>query len=554
MPSSKQSYYIKVGGYLVLGGKEYDVSKVELEFSLGDVGRAEVYVPVGRVCKNSSRMNLISTSEGMLNIVQPMTEAVVYLQFTPSGAGAPTGRKLGFPPGKSFAVFRGFVQAPAQQRVYGGTANMVIKLFGYLGSLAGASSYSRDFNIVPTANASVGQLIGYGANVKDNIMDYYSIFYENITGDLWGNALYPILLNASDVRNAWTNNKSGAQVATAKALDRVNKGQFKDKPLALRIDQPDVQSLINRQLMRFFAMAIHVLWKYDKGWSGGNFFSVIKQLESAFMWTLVPGIDNDGLLAITQMLYSPYITIHPDEYYGESLSNNFNEDDWAYLTEIGVLPGTDRTTPWQESPTKAKFVGYATLSDLVRTSHRNSGLLTGWPSRISMIQAQPWMFPPSPDGKSGNNAGEALPDSWKSKPSAPPKTPDQQWSQLELKYTEANMGRYYAKATLANEIFYNRKMQFMGKARFDICPGSTIGVEVVEDPFSNVSPQVLYGLVESVRISVGIGDGNPNATTMFVLSSVRTANEQDAYTVDEHPMYLTGSRFIGAPLTQEADQ
>jgi hypothetical protein len=548
----RNGYVIKVTGHVILGGKDYDISKVDIEFSLGDVGRAEVYIPVGRVAKSSSNMNSISTSNGMLDTIGPMTPAEVRLKFEPKGQGAPKGRNLGFPANKDFAVFKGFVQSPGQTRIYGGTANMVVKLFGFLGSLAGASSFNSGFRLLPSANSAVPVLVGYSSSsMADNIADWYTInFGEKITENMWTLGLYEMLKYAIGQKNMWNQLTAGAG-ATRAALDRVNAGVYGGFPLRLLMFNTSAKSLVSKQITRFFSYAIHMLWKYGKE-SGGNFFTVIKQLENAFLWTMVPGINNDGLLPLTQMLSQSYITVHPDEYFGESLETSWNEDDYSYLTEVGVLPGNASTTPWQESPTKAKFVGYATLND-IGVSEKD---LLKWPARVMIARAQPWMLPPSPSAKDGNNAGEELNDMWSPKLAGREKPEDQQWSKQELAYTEARLGSNYAKACLVNELFYNRKMRFMGKARFDICPGSTIGVEVVEDPFSNVKPQVLYGFVEYVKINVGLGNGNPNASTVFGLSSVRTKPEHEQYTVNSHPMYLASGNpavgFKGAPLTEEA--
>ena len=548
----RDGYVIKVSGHVVLGGKDYDIAKVDIEFSLGDVGRAEVYIPVGRVSKSSSNMSSISTAAGMLDTIGPMTPAEVWLKFEPKGPGAPKGRKLGFPPNKDFVVFRGFVNSPAQTRVFGGTANMVVRLFGFLGSLAGASAFNAGFNLLPTANSAIPVLVGYTNSLKaDNIADWYTINYkEQILGDMWSGGLYLMLENAIGKKSMWNQATPGAE-ATFAALDRINKGVYGGFPLELHMHNQTARSSISKQLTRFFAYAIHMLWKYGKE-SGGNFFTVIKQLENAFLWTLVPGIDNDGLMPLTQLLSKSYLTIHPDEYFGESVETTWNEDDYSYLSEVGILPGNASTTPWQESPTKAKFVGYATLADIGIDAKD----LTKWPSRVIITRAQPWMLPPSPTAVDGNNAGEALNDMWSPKIIGREEAEDQQWSKQELAYTEARLGANYAKAYLANELFFNRKMRFMGKARFDICPGSTIGVEVVEDPFSNVKPQVLYGFVEYVKINVGVGDGNPNASTTFGLSSVRTQKEHATYTIEGHPMYVPPNNppggFVGAPLTKEA--
>jgi hypothetical protein len=161
------------------------------------------------------------------------------------------------------------------------------------------------------------------------------------------------------------------------------------------------------------------------------------------------------------------------------------------------------------------------------------------------------MMPPPASSKKGNNAAGPMPDSHN--PEKVEEEDSEKQQKMEEQYLLAGLGKNYAGAYLSNNLFRNRTMIFAGRLRFDICAGSTIGIRLVEDPFISEAPGVLYGLVESVKIDVGIGNGSPRAMTTFTLSSVRTKKEHETLTVrgDLLPMY-SSPPFIGAPLTEEA--
>jgi hypothetical protein len=161
------------------------------------------------------------------------------------------------------------------------------------------------------------------------------------------------------------------------------------------------------------------------------------------------------------------------------------------------------------------------------------------------------MVPPPADATVGNNASGPMPDAYETKKDSESDERAKEYEKKLALYSQAGLGVNYAKTYLINNLFYNRKMEFSGRLRFDICPGSTIGIEVVEDPFSELKSNVLYGLVEGVTIQFGVGDGNPSALTSFRLSSLRTEKEQGLFSVGQHPMYVSKNSFIGAPLSQE---
>jgi hypothetical protein len=550
MPSARDAYYIRVHAYLKLESSTYDLSQIELEFRLRDVGRAVVQIPVGRKCSESG-MNVISNINKFLTDVYPLSKAEIWMKLTPAGGvGAPKGKKLGFPADKEFRVFNGFVQSPGQLKDIGGTAAMTLSLFGYLGGLAGSTMFSRNFNMRPDASAAVPVLIGNtNQNVAATVIDHFGKDYLKISDDIWWSGLFRVIQSTiTNDRLMWLNQKTGIPILRD-ARDRINTGQFDKVKLTLQIDNGLVQDQINRSLAWMFANAIFLLWKYGKGGNGGDLLSVITELQEELQYTLSPGIDHDGLLPICGLLGLNYgDVIEPSEYSSESVRLQFKDDDFSYITSVGIVPSTMNYTPWQDAPPKGKFTGFHNLFQLCKDAKN----LPNWPTRVVMQMARPWMMPPQADATKGNNAAGPLPDSNNPEEvTPPPGDKKQQW--LEEQYMLANLGRNYAGAYLANNLLRNRSMTFSGRLRFDICAGSTIGIRLVEDPFIPYAPGVLYGLVESVKIDVGIGNGNPRATTTFLLSSVRTQDEHKTLTVkgDKHPMY-SSSPFIGAPLTEEA--
>jgi hypothetical protein len=554
MASSRDAYYIRVRAYLKLAGTTYDLSQIELKFELRDVGRAVVQIPVGRKCSESG-MNTISNISKFLTDVYPLSKAEIWMKLTPAGGiGAPKGKKLGFPADKDFMVFSGYVQSPGQLKDISGTAAMTLSLFGSLGGLAGSTMFSRNFNLVPdNANSAVPVLMGNTkSDVASTVIDYFSKKYQEISQDLWWQGLYLIFLSTINENNLlWLNQPTGVSIIR-EALKRVNTGQFDKVKLRLKVENPRVEGYVNRSLSWMFANAVFILWKYGKGGSGGDLLSIVSELQDELQYTLSPGIDHDGLLPLCGMLGLNYgDVIEPSEYSAESVRLHFKDDDFSYMTSVGILPATANYTHWQDAPTKGRFVGF---NDLFRLAKKPKDL-PKWPTRIVMQMARPWMMPPPADAVSGNNASRPLPDSHNPKEVPPPPTSDQIKKQqhLEEEYLLAKLGSNYAGAYLANNLFRNRTMTFTGRLRFDICAGSTIGIRLVEDMFTSKSAGVLYGLVESVKIDVGVGNGSPRATTTFVLSSVRTQEEHNTLTVqkDMHPMFISPP-FIGAPLTEEA--
>jgi len=557
MASARDAYYIRVRAYLKLAGTIYDLSQIELKFELRDVGRAVVQIPVGR--KNSEKgFNTISNVSKFMTDVYPLSKAEIWMKLTPGGGvgtpnGAPKGKKLGFPADKDFKVFNGYVQSPGQLKDISGTAVMSLSLFGNLGGLAGSTMFSRNFNLVPdNANSSVPTVMGKtNTDVAASVLDYFSTSWLDISKDIWWNGLYLLVNSTFDEDSLlWLNQPTGRDVIR-ESLARINTGQFDAVKLNLRIDNPKVEGHINRSLSWMFANAVFLLWKYGKGGNGGDLLSVIRDLQEELQYTLSPGIDHDGVLPLCGMLGLHYTLIEPSEYSAESVRLHFNDDDFSYITSVGMLPSTADYTPWQDAPTKAKFVGFATLPLLIKGTPRD---LPNWPTRIVMQMARPWMMPPPADSVSGNNAARKLPDAYDPEAVAEKQAEQLQKQQhMEEAYLLANLGSNYAGAYLANNLFRNRTMIFTGRLRFDICAGSTIGIRLVEDMFASKPASVLYGLVESVKIDVGIGNGSPRATTTFVLSSVRTQKEHDTLTVkqNKHPMFESPP-FVGAPLTQEA--
>jgi len=134
-------------------------------------------------------------------------------------------------------------------------------------------------------------------------------------------------------------------------------------------------------------------------------------------------------------------------------------------------------------------------------------------------------------------------------------------SELYNHIVDQGFGDRYAKTRLLDNIFRYRRGIFSGALRFDIAPGSFVKLEGIDTPFTVetvdgrtvvVNPNVLYGDVSSVRITI---DATANiADTTFVVNNLMTEYEQQSptLTTNEHPLY--DQVWIGCPLLEELDR
>lgn len=110
----------------------------------------------------------------------------------------------------------------------------------------------------------------------------------------------------------------------------------------------------------------------------------------------------------------------------------------------------------------------------------------------------------------------------------------------------------YARAVYITEALRGRSASVQGRLRFDIAPGSTVEVRVVQDKFVEaqvgVLGNVLYGEVQAV--TTYIDSEARQASTTIQLANTRNILENtiDAMSIDQHPFYAAPWR--GAPLVE----
>lgn len=112
----------------------------------------------------------------------------------------------------------------------------------------------------------------------------------------------------------------------------------------------------------------------------------------------------------------------------------------------------------------------------------------------------------------------------------------------------------FARTLYVQEVLRHRQGRVSGKLRFDICPGSSVAIEVPKDKFvqAEIDPDqtgeltLLHGTV--LRVTTTINAEAQRASTAYHLCYLRTATEDtdDKTSVDGHPIWE--KQWYGAPL------
>jgi hypothetical protein len=119
----------------------------------------------------------------------------------------------------------------------------------------------------------------------------------------------------------------------------------------------------------------------------------------------------------------------------------------------------------------------------------------------------------------------------------------------------------YCRALYLQEVLRHRQVRLTGRVRFDVAPGSSLAIEVVNEPFVNAlaaqvtgkpaGPSYLYGTV--LRVSTHLNAETQQAATNFQLGFVRDGaeNADDSTSTNAHPVWRLP--WTGAPLCAEPE-
>ena len=540
-------YYVKFTAYAELDGEKVDIAGVETTYALNKIPTVVVRPTLGRDPSNDKEAGAVSK---FLKAKQ-YTSLKVYAKFeteldSPDGNADP-----GFPYNKDVLLFDGYVMGldyVTSRSPVGGGMQLRCNGSGWLTGLAGT-----DAQLVGTTAKGPA---GYDelANPSSDDAGVGLLDMQALIIDAEG-ALIDLWAYIKDVFEAIVNNKSvwgdtenkSAQAALAR-LDAAPFGG--DVTNVLNLDfggSADSKELLTEFLAQAVSRVIFTAWRGG----GTSLWNVLTSLAQEFRFSIVPLIETAACCPVYGALGGkPYKTLTTNDYSAINLKSEVQ----MMVTKFALIGGQDSYSVTRSStPREGGLIGLGDIRDAIENEYDK---VTG---QTLIAQVPMWLAAESEIGTITRDSlgGEkfGMPDA--SNPTAFTGAPEQDYQQLYNDIRNSQLANNYAKAVLQEMNLANRVGGLGGRFRLDICPGSTIRFEVIDDKFADpaAEPQYMFALVDSVTIMLESGGSGPlgSAITSFGLKYIRTAEEHDKtyLTSDSHPLWGKPNAFIGTRLWKE---
>lgn len=533
-------YYIRTEARAVINGVSLPTVSFRVTYSMNRIPTANVELAIGREAL-MKRIGAVSKAHGVLKDLAPFTPFQIFAKLTPEPAGraAPAGKKAGFPPGKEFKIFDGFVSGPAEKKSSASSsASLIVNGFGFQAALASTTQYVKG-----TAIESIGggaELIN--AFLKENepfptLVDVILNESEDGLGaDIWENGIKHIFETAVESLDEMTGtDNSSAQSVIA----RVNTGvSLPALPLGLDSNIADEGAeLLERVLARTLCDLFYDQLGKGIDQASADLWRVLLNASNLFFFNLIPAVDELGVAPVFMGLGGdPHVVIDPSEYHETEHEETFGEQDYSYVTQVALFAEGFQSSPWQEEFVASGMLGFAAIEP---------SKLPGKRGRTYLGRAPQWMVPPGAAGTDSINPGKDVPDAANPEGGAEPQDPQ---GKAEAAFVSADFGDTAAATILYDRLFAHRKMNITGRFRCDIAPGSLVRINTVGVRFTG-KRDTLFGHVTDVVLAGGTSSNGGYAMTKLFLTNVRSEAEHEELTLPEHPLYEQAWR--GGKLSRE---
>jgi hypothetical protein len=518
--------------------KQVPITSADVTYALDQIPRITVTIPLGK----DAAGNKVSVGANTFGDLPPFTSIKVYakVQAYPNGRDAP--QPGGIPVGQ-FLLFDGYVLQPSMQSAVnagGGSAELQLDGFGRLGGLSGGTVLSA------------GSVIHKAPSGADLFMSYFGAEEANqcltLADQIMREGLYTSIsrmtlsffLTALTTLNSWTTEEE-ADVSVAAAMRAYNSlAEGGELNLLTKLSATAEESF-GRMVAETVSNILWDTWSNPNlslSGGGGDLWDVLRLLQDTFIFRIVPTVSYDYLAPITAGIGgNPDNVFNPNEYSAISGGKSFldpmsGRKMYAYITQVGLVASSFQSSPFNDGSSVTGRVGYASVDS------EALGALDG--GRLYLMSAPPWLIPAGQFGKNTFNPFKGVSDALSAAGYSEVGT-----RAAELAQFGAAIGDKTAEAYLHELLFAHRKMAIRGRFRMDIAPGNLAKIVLPSD-FLASTGDVLYGLVDEVRIHVTTAGGDSSAQTEVSFSHVRTKQEHEKLTVVNHPLY--DERWVGVTL------
>lgn len=532
---------VHVAARLMVDGKEYELVRTNVTYQLNTIPYASFMVAVGR---GHSALTPAAIHKNRFTVQVPVE---LWVELRPLA-----GESEDVYPGGEFKLFEGYLTGVSwnkslqHEHAILHAKNWLLDM-DYSSSLSDSShplnpsqfSYRASHIIPGSGGISWTPQTGNGF-----------ITASTLAQDFWAEGLFKWLfaLTQDDLINTVELahiGQPGKNDTAAKALSRFTTARGHYVPLAMDMEGVDSASAaasvwddVTRETYDSFANV--TLWNKLVGdFATRYMFAVVPRVEDALVVPYIPGLssiwpgDSDPAIA----------TIKAKDYALMGSSAQL----MRLLRGVGVFSGVDDRTGCNGTepggaPKRLGIGGWwgpQNVDQGMMMLKQGPRWVTGMiaPDRYSLYSAGAGVEPVGTAMHPGAGAAGGGPPEPK-----------------ELKKKNKFLLDRFAHSLYVYEQLRLRQLELSGKARFDLCPGSTVSIEVAGDRFieDNVLTKTLVGDV--ARITYTIDSETPRISTDFHLAHLRTVDENKipSYSVPRHPFWK--NPWPGAGLLPEAEQ
>lgn len=533
-------YYVRWSAYAVIDGERVNIAGFDVTYALDNIPMATIYPTIGREPQSGKEAKAVAA----FLQARPYVPVEIYVKGE-TRQDSPRGRDFpGFPYNQDVLVFTGFYQGIGYRSMRspaGGQVQLTGNAAGFLSALYGSSARTSKTTVKgPGGFAEVANLkgevttpfdlastvyLGIEGAVTNLWLDFIKPFFQAIVQDpsIWGdsdNISASRALDAMDDEEVFVGNADNNLPLTASGMSPGDLAHFIVTPLAKEI--------------------------FDS-WRNSDMWTVLTGIARLFMFHIVPLINT----ATCAPVYGPlggdaYVTIGTNEYDNVSIDASTPALISKYVV-YGHLGGM--SSPYASVSRRSAVVGIFSADELwVNPLFPARGITVSEPAP-SWLLAEVSRGDLTRESIGGDRGG--VPDAVN--PGAFSRKPEADYQDIYNNYLTTDLGDRYAKARMQGLLLEHRRGTVRGRFRLDVCPGSLVNVQVIEDEWQpRGEPKSVLGTVGAVvsRMQAGGAGSVGHASTTFHLTHLRSAQEHTGYgtflTSNVHPIF--GTRFVGARL------
>lgn len=429
--------------------------------------------------------------------------------------------------GDEGTIFSGYVTAAALDAAAGQSVGILLYCEHKIANLDAGTKLSHFFHAESASdmwNVVSGNASGISGNASMDGGIYQKLAHGNPQGDIWGNFMKPIfayLCESGGDRFKLTEFASagaGTNHMALQALDLVNSGDGA-MPAAVKSS--------NSALAKVLAKAIpdHIMQPA----SGQSFWETMVNFGALWKLACLPRCEDVLYVPFLEAANSVHAEISLHDYFYSSGLQNI-----ARTPVRGVALFSDSGNAHGYGASNAHVAG---LADMVQFGGDGTGQMVCLrvPSCFTDLGSTTTVAALCPAAKT--------PLSHMSNPTVPQAPLAADFINEAYAFGGSALDMI-AKALLTTYRYKDRTVQIIGKWRTDICPGSSVAVELLTGEQGQSA--WFYGCVTAV--SYNVTADQPFICTKLTIGFLRSAGEQNSspLVTDSHPIY--DSTFIGAGM------